>query len=198
VDISSYGQYVAGVDEVGRGPLAGAVVTAAVILPEGDLPDFLKDSKKLSKKKREEVFEWIMAEAVAVGIGEASVAEIDKMNILRASLLAMSRAVYQLPIIPNMALIDGNHVPVDLPCPGRAIIKGDSRVKSIAAASIIAKVTRDRAMAELGVLYPEYGFEKHAGYGTRQHLDALETFGPILGQHRISFAPVKRLMLEPA
>ncbi len=189
---SCRGRLVAGVDEVGRGPLAGAVVAAAVILDREKPIDGLMDSKKLSEKKREQLFGEIKAKSIAYAIGRAEVQEIDAINILQASLLAMQRAVNGLPVQPALALIDGNRCP-DLPCRGRAIVKGDSQVAEIAAAAILAKVIRDNEMRELDGQYPGYGFAKHKGYPTREHMLALTELGvsPI---HRVSFGPVKRLL----
>ena len=168
---------VCGVDEAGRGPLCGPVVAAAVILPNGWMPEGLNDSKKLSPKKRELLFDAIIANAVAYGIAEASVAEIDALNILEATLLAMRRAIAQLSPAPDFALIDGN-VDRDFPLPARAVIGGDGLVAEIAAASILAKVTRDRMCLELDAQYPQYGIAKHKGYGTKVHMDALRKYGP--------------------
>jgi ribonuclease HII len=184
---------VAGIDEVGRGPFAGPVVAAAVILDHKNIPDGIQDSKKLSKPKREELFDAIFA-AASVGIGEASVDEIDRLNILSASLLAMRRAMAALPKRPDVALVDGNRDP-KLGIPTRLIIKGDGRSLSIAAASIVAKVTRDRKMCTLAETYPHYGWEKNAGYGTAEHRKGLSQFG-ITPQHRRSFAPIRALIDE--
>lgn len=183
---------VAGVDEVGRGPLAGPVVAAAVVLPdEYNLPG-LTDSKKISAKSRELLDDEIRSIAVDYAIAEASVAEIDELNILQASLLAMRRAVLGLQQVPEHALIDGNKLP-KLPCAATAIVGGDLTEPSISAASIIAKVYRDSMMHAYAKQYPGYGMEKNMGYPTRQHLDALMTLGatPI---HRRTFGPVKRLL----
>lgn len=184
---------VCGVDEAGRGPLAGPVVAAAVILDPAHLPPGLDDSKKLTAKKREALYGLIRAQA-QVGVGMASVEEIDRINILAASMLAMSRAVAALPSAPAHALIDGNRSP-ELACPATPVVKGDSRSLSIAAASIVAKVTRDRMMIEMAAEFPAYGFERHMGYGTKQHLDALENAGPC-PHHRKSFAPVAALLTQ--
>jgi ribonuclease HII len=183
---------VAGVDEVGRGPLAGPVVVAVVILPEGKQIKGLKDSKQLLEKRREELFIEIIANAIAYAIGRAEVEEIDKINILQATLLAMQRAVNQLSIAPDEVLIDGNKAPL-LKYPNKTIIKGDQLIPCISAASIVAKVTRDREMKGLDSIYPQYGFANHKGYATREHLLALQKFGvsPI---HRRSFAPVRDLL----
>lgn len=190
---------VAGVDEVGRGPLAGAVVAAAVILDPEKPIEGLLDSKKLTEKKREELFIEIQENAKAYAIGRAEVAEIDKINILQASLLAMQRAVSQLHLVPEIALIDGNKCPT-LDCKSQAIIKGDGLVAEIAAAAILAKVTRDREMVELDRQYPGYGLAKHKGYPTKSHIQALQELG-VSSIHRVSFGPVKKLLasaLEPA
>ena len=182
-------QLVAGVDEVGRGPLAGPVVAAAVILDSQAIPDGLADSKLLSAPRREVLFNTILQQALAVGIGSASAIEIDRLNIRQATLLAMGRSVAALSLAPGLVLVDGNDPPA-LPCPCEAIIGGDALVCSIAAASIIAKVTRDRMMARLGQRYPAYGFAGHAGYGTAKHRAAIKEHGPCPA-HRYSFAPVK-------
>lgn len=182
-------QLVAGVDEVGRGPLAGPVVAAAVILDPQAIPDRLADSKLLSAPRREVLFDTILQQALAVGIGSASAIEIDRLNIRQATLLAMGRSVAALSLAPSLVLVDGNDPPALL-CPCEAIIGGDALVCSIAAASIIAKVTRDRMMARLGQRYPAYGFAGHAGYGTAKHRAAIKEHGPCPA-HRYSFAPVK-------
>lgn len=183
------GNLLAGVDEVGRGPLAGDVVAAAVILDMARPIDGLDDSKKLSEKKREYLYEVIRERALAYAVASASVAEIDSINILHASLLAMTRAVQQLATQPEYVLVDGNRLP-RWTYRGEAVVKGDSRVASIAAASIMAKVTRDRALVELDGVYPGYGFASHKGYATEEHLLALEKLGPT-PIHRRSFAPVR-------
>ncbi|HEY8065531.1 MAG TPA: ribonuclease HII [Methylosinus sp.] len=180
---------VAGVDEVGRGPLAGPVAAAAVILDPDRLPDGVDDSKALSAKAREAAFERIAASALAIGVAFASVEEIDGLNIRQASLLAMARAVAALHVAPGFVLVDGRDLPA-LGCPGEAIVKGDALSLSIAAASIVAKVLRDRQMRRLAALYPHYGFETNAGYGTRAHLAALQAHGPT-PFHRMSFAPLR-------
>jgi ribonuclease HII len=182
-------QLIAGVDEVGRGPLVGDVVTAAVILDPARPISGLNDSKKLSEKKREALFEIIRENALAFAIGRCSAAEIDEFNILQATMKAMQRAVAGLNIQPEFVLIDGNRCPA-LMMPSQAIVKGDSLVAEISAASILAKVTRDREMAELDLQYPQYGFAQHKGYPTAQHLAALAEHGP-LSIHRRSFKPVK-------
>lgn len=183
---------VAGVDEVGRGPLAGPVVAAAVILDPDKPITGLNDSKKLTEKRREALFDVIKTNALAWAIGRADVAEIDALNILQASLLAMRRAVEQLEPRPVHALIDGNRCP-QLPCSAEAIIKGDAKVPAISAASIMAKVVRDREMLEMERLYPGYGFASHKGYPSAQHLEALVRLG-ITPIHRRSFGPVSRLL----
>lgn len=184
---------ICGVDEAGRGPLAGAVVAAAVVLPENHGIVGLNDSKKLSEKKREILFPQIIEKAISYSIAEASVEEIDKLNILQATFIAMTRAINQLTILPNKILIDGNKIPPQLKhlyC--EAIIGGDAKIESISAASILAKVTRDKHLLELDKLYPEYGFANHKGYGTKQHLASIDKYGPIIGIHRMSFAPLKQ------
>lgn len=176
---------VCGVDEAGRGPLSGPVVAAACILPDNWLPDGLNDSKKLSPKKRELLFDLIKENAVAYSIASASPKEIDEMNILNATMLAMRRAILALPTLPDFALIDGN-MARNMPIPTKTVIKGDALSASIAAASILAKVTRDRLCEEDDKNYPEYGFAKHKGYGTAAHMAAIRTFGPT-PIHRKSF-----------
>ncbi|GAC1036256.1 ribonuclease HII [Pseudomonas sp. No.117] len=180
---------VAGVDEVGRGPLCGAVVTAAVILDPGRPILGLNDSKKLSLTRREALFEEIQEKALAWCVARAEVAEIDRLNILHATMLAMQRAVEGLKVQPRLALIDGNRCP-KLAVPSSPVVKGDSQVPAIAAASILAKVTRDREMQALDVLYPGYGLAGHKGYPTAEHLEALRRLGPT-PIHRRSFAPVR-------
>lgn len=183
---------VAGLDEVGRGPLAGPVIACAAIIPNGvAIPDGLDDSKKLSARKREALFAYL-TENVHYGLGEASPAEIDQINILQASLLAMQRAFDALSVPPATALVDGNKLP-SLPCPAHAIVKGDGTSPAIAAAAIIAKVTRDRIMADLSKTHPEYGWERNAGYPTAQHRQALSQFGAT-PHHRRSFAPVHKIL----
>lgn len=168
---------ICGIDEAGRGPLAGPVCAAAVILPEGlEIPG-LNDSKKLTDKKRRELFPIIEEQALAYGIGWASQEEIDGINILQATFLAMSRAVEQLNIRPDLALVDGNRAPT-LDLPVETVVKGDSLSASIAAASVLAKVSRDDVMLRMAEEYPGYGFEVHKGYGTKAHYEALRTFGP--------------------
>ena len=176
---------VCGIDEAGRGPLAGPVVAAAVILPQGiELPG-VTDSKKITEKKRELLFDFVKENALAWGIGEASEQEIDEINILQATFLAMHRAVDHLQIPADFALVDGNRIS-GLDIPSECVIGGDGRVLSIAAASILAKVTRDRYMREMAQKYPEYGFEKHKGYGTKAHYAAIEQYG-ICPLHRRTF-----------
>lgn len=184
---------VCGVDEAGRGPLAGPVVAAAVILDPTRQITGLNDSKKLSARKREALAVEIRAVALAWAVAEASVEEIDRINILQASLLAMRRAVEALAVSPVHALIDGNRCPA-LPCTAEAIVGGDGKVASIAAASILAKTTRDAGMRELHARYPQYAFDRHMGYPTAFHLQALKVYGasPV---HRRSFAPVAQLAL---
>ncbi len=183
---------IAGVDEVGRGPLAGPVVAAAVILDPRHPIAGLADSKKLSEKKRELLFDEIQRKALAWAIGRAEVDEIDRLNILHASLLAMQRAVAGLDPAPDHALIDGNRCPV-LRCTAQAIIKGDDKVPAISAASILAKVTRDREMTALDAVYPGYGLAQHKGYPAPTHLHALTTLG-VTPIHRRSFKPVKDVL----
>ena len=183
---------LAGVDEVGRGPLAGDVVAAAVILDPARPIAGLADSKKLTEKKREALFIQIYEQALSVAVGRASVAEIDHLNILQASLLAMHRAVQALPVQPDYVLVDGNRLP-RWHYRAQAVVKGDSRVAAISAASIIAKVTRDREMQQFAVDYPQYDFAGHKGYPTPVHLAALRRHGPS-PIHRRSFGPVKALL----
>ena len=184
---------IAGVDEAGRGPLAGPVVAAAVILDPITPILGIKDSKKLSENKREELFTIICSSALAWSIAQTEVDEIDTLNILQATLLAMQRAVLKLKIQPIKVLVDGNKAP-SLPYETEAIIDGDNKVKAISAASILAKVARDRQLIELDKLYPEYGFAKHKGYPTKAHIQALQTYGPC-ACHRRSYAPVRRATL---
>ncbi|KZY31932.1 MULTISPECIES: ribonuclease HII [unclassified Oleiphilus] len=186
------GELLAGVDEVGRGPLVGPVVAAAVILDPANPIEGLADSKKLSEKKREMLFDEIHEKALACSITRASVEEIDEINILHASMLAMKRAVESLSIKPEYVLIDGNRCP-QLNIPSEAVVKGDSRVACIAAASIIAKVSRDREMKELDKEYPGYGLAQHKGYPTKAHLEALRQLG-VNNLYRRSFKPVKQLL----
>ena len=181
---------LAGVDEAGRGPLAGPVVAAAVILDERAPIKGLADSKVLTALKRERLYDEIRAKALCCSIALASVEEIDTLNILQATMLAMQRSVEGLRLKPTKVLVDGNRLP-SLKVLAEAIVSGDARVPAISAASILAKVTRDRMLQELHVQHPGYGFDRHKGYGTAQHLKALETLGP-LAAHRRSFAPVAR------
>ncbi len=183
---------VAGVDEAGRGPLAGPVVAAAVILDELKPIKGLADSKKLTKRKREQLYDEIRAKALCFSVAQASVQEIDALNILQATLLAMRRAVEGLRLSPKLVLVDGNRLPV-LPIRAEAIVKGDDLVPAISAASILAKVTRDRWCHEVDTLYPAYGFASHKGYGTALHLAALQTHGAC-PEHRTSFRPVTEVM----
>lgn len=185
---------VCGVDEAGRGPLAGPVVAAAVIL-DGDRPiPGLNDSKQLSAARREALAPLIRERALAWAVAEASVEEVDRLNIYHASHLAMCRAVAALGVAPELALVDGNRLPRDLPCPGRAEVKGDARFAAIAAASILAKTARDAQMQALARVYPQYGFERHMGYPTPAHLAALQAHGPC-PIHRRSFGPVAQQTL---
>ena len=188
--------WVCGVDEAGRGPLVGAVVAGAVVLDPENPIEGLKDSKKLSPARREYLYEQIMQKAKAWGIGEASPAEIDEINILQATMLAMRRAIEDLTTRlggwPDKALIDGNRCP-ELPIAAEAIVKGDAKEPAISAASILAKVTRDRQMQELHERHPQYGFAQHMGYPTEAHFAALQNFG-VCAEHRRSFAPVRRVL----
>lgn len=174
-----------GVDEAGRGPLAGPVCAAACILPRGLVIDGLDDSKKLSDKKRRELFDVIKREAVSFGVAFASVEEIEEHNILRATFMAMNRAIAKLDVVPELAIIDGNRA-AGIEMPARCIVKGDSKCADIAAASILAKVTRDEYMLAMAEKYPEYHFEKHKGYGTKLHYEVLREYGPS-PIHRMSF-----------
>ncbi len=176
---------ICGVDEAGRGPLAGPVFAAAVILSDGVEIEGLNDSKKLSEKKREELFPIICEKAVAFGIASADEKEIDEINILNATFLAMQRAIEKLSIVPDFVLVDGNRLP-KLNCEGKSVVKGDSLSASIAAASVLAKVSRDRFMLDLAKKYPEYEFEKHKGYPTKLHYEKVEQFG-ISDIHRKTF-----------
>ena len=188
------GSLLAGCDEAGRGPLAGAVVAAAVILDPEQAIAGLADSKKISASKRESLFDEITQQSRAYAIAECSVAEIDQLNILQASLLAMHRAVAALTPQPEFVAVDGNKLP-DWHYPSEAVVKGDDRVAAIAAASILAKVTRDRALVALDQTFPEYGFAQHKGYPTKAHLAALAKYG-VTTAHRQSFAPVRRVLSE--
>lgn len=183
---------LAGVDEAGRGPLAGPVVAAAVILDELKPIRGLADSKVLSPGRREKLYDQVLARALCVSVGQASVDEIDRLNILQATLLAMRRAVEGLRLVPRLVLVDGNQVPV-LKMQVSAIVKGDATVPAISAASIVAKVHRDRQCAELHLRFPDYGFGAHKGYPTPEHLAALQRHGPCV-EHRRSFAPVRRCL----
>ena len=182
-----------GVDEVGRGPLIGNVVAAAVILDVNKPIAGLNDSKKLSEKKRDLLYDQICERALAYHIAFASAQEVDEINVLQASLLAMQRAITGLTVAAEHDYIDGNKLPKNLPCPASAIVKGDSKVASIAAASILAKVTRDRQMLELHKQFPQYGFAQHKGYPTKAHLAAIQQFGLISG-YRQSYAPVRKIL----
>ena len=183
---------VAGVDEVGRGPLAGPVTAAAVVLDPESIPDGLNDSKKLTLKVRERLFDELHEKA-SVSVAHATVSEIDELNILRASHLAMRRAVEGLPNPPDFALIDGNMIPDGLTCGAEALVKGDGRSLSIAAASIVAKVVRDRIMVDLAQQHPGYGWEKNAGYPTKLHREALQSLG-VTPHHRRSFKTVHNML----
>ena len=183
---------VCGLDEVGRGPWAGPVVAAAVVLNPEDIPQGLNDSKKLSAARREVLYDLLL-ERAQCGVGEASVAEIEDLNILRASDLAMRRAVAALPASPAHALVDGTRVPPDLGCAATAVVKGDGRCLSIAAASIVAKVTRDRIMVALSQQYPGYGWERNAGYGVPEHQRGLKDLG-VTPHHRRSFKPIHNIL----
>lgn len=182
---------VAGMDEAGRGPLAGPVVAAAVVLDPARIPDGLDDSKRLTFEQREVLFERIVSSALGVAMASVSAEGIDGMNILRASLEAMRRAACGLSVRPKLALADGRDVPPGLPCEGRALVRGDQRSQSIAAASIVAKVMRDRMMAGCGRVHVHYGFEVHMGYATVRHRTAIGLHGPVARLHRTSFAPFR-------
>jgi ribonuclease HII len=186
---------VCGIDEAGRGPWAGPVYAAAVILDPAAIPGGLDDSKRLTPERREELYEIIHLSAVAVGIGRASVEEISTINILQASFLAMRRAVAALARRPALALVDGHLLPPGLPCRGRAVIGGDGLALSIAAASIVAKVARDRTMVALSQQFPGYGWETNMGYGTKSHADALSRLG-LTPHHRRSFEPIHKMLYE--
>ena len=202
---SSINKTVAGIDEAGRGPWAGPVVAGAVIIKDRHLDAFLleglDDSKKLSAKKREALYEKLFeAESrgqVVIGIGQASAKEIDALNILQATFLAMRRAAEALKEQPEAAIIDGNQNPKGFVCPSRTVVKGDAKSMSISAASIVAKVYRDRLMAELALKYPFYAFEKNAGYGTKAHIEGLKQYG-ITPEHRKSYRPIQEIMMQKA
>ena len=191
---ASGARIVAGVDEVGRGPLCGPVTAAAVILDPARIPPGITDSKALSATRRDQLFDQIMA-CAHVCVAHASVEEIDALNILQATFLAMRRAVAGLPLAPDHLLVDGNRLPRDLPCRAEAVVKGDARSLSIAAASIVAKVTRDRIMVDLAQQHPGYGWENNAGYPTSEHLAALLNLG-VTPHHRRSFRPVHNILYQ--
>ena len=186
---------ICGIDEAGRGPWAGPVVAGAVILDAATLPPDLigglDDSKKLKPARREELFEGLKA-CARIGVGRADVAEIDDINILQATMLAMARAVGGLGVVPDLALVDGNREP-DLECRVQCVVRGDAKSLSIAAASIVAKVTRDRIMAGLAATFPGYGWERNAGYGTKEHQGALAALG-VTSEHRKSYAPIRKIL----
>ena len=190
--IAESGDLIAGVDEAGRGPLAGPVVAAAVILDPNNPIEGLRDSKKLSARVRERLADEIKKKALAWSIAHATVEEIDELNILEATMLAMKRAIVGLSVEPNLILVDGNRIP-KMNYRINAVVKGDDKVPAISAASILAKTTRDSAMIELDARYPEYGFAKHKGYGVKQHIEAIRRYG-ILPVHRKSFSPVKEML----
>ncbi len=192
--LANWATVVAGVDEVGRGPLAGPVTAAAVILNPDAIPEGLNDSKKLTAKRRQALYEVLM-ETADVSIAHASVEEIDEINILEASHLAMRRALAGLGRVPDYALVDGNRKPRDMPCAGETIIKGDARSVSIAAASIVAKTVRDALMVDLAQQHPGYGWETNAGYGSKTHLEALRNLG-VTPHHRRSFKPVHNILYQ--
>lgn len=177
---------ICGVDEAGRGPLAGPVCAAAVILPEGAVIEGLDDSKKLTEKKRERLYDIIKQTAVAYSVAYGTLEEIETVNILEATYLAMNRAIEGLTVKPDFALIDGNRVPRGIKIPCETVVKGDSKSMSVAAASVLAKVTRDRLMLEYNKKYPEYNFKKHKGYGTKEHTELIKQYGPC-EIHRLSF-----------
>lgn len=177
---------ICGVDEAGRGPLAGPVCAAAVILPEDAVIEGLNDSKKLSEKKREMLFDVIKEKAVAFSVAYGTLEEIEELNILQATFLAMNRAIDGLKVKPDFALIDGNRVPKDIKIPCETVVKGDGKSMSVAAASVLAKVTRDRLMLEYDKKYPLYDFKKHKGYGTKEHTELIKKYGPCR-IHRMSF-----------
>jgi len=195
-DLSQKGfRHIAGVDEVGRGPWAGPVVAAAVIFPPKILLPDINDSKKLNHLQREKLFKQIKKKALSVGVGIAEVGDINQLNILKASLKAMHQALLNLKISPEFVLVDGREKIPHLKIPQMPIIKGDSKSQSIAAASIIAKVTRDKIMQTLHRQFPEFGFDRHKGYGTKKHQEALKKFGPT-PLHRLGYAPVKLSYLK--
>lgn len=177
---------ICGVDEAGRGPLAGPVCAAAVILPENAVIEGLNDSKKLSEKKREALYDVIKEKAIAFCVAYGTLEEIETLNILQATFLAMNRAIDGLAVKPDFALIDGNRVPKDIKIPCETVVKGDGKAMSVAAASVLAKVTRDRLMLEYDKKYPEYDFKKHKGYGTKEHTELIKKYGPC-EIHRMSF-----------
>lgn len=183
---------VAGVDEAGRGPLAGPVVAAAVILDPDRIPNGLDDSKRLKPEAREAIFEKILSQAVAVSLASICAGSIDSSDIRLASLDAMRRAVATLSLQPSMVLADGRDIPPGLPCQCKAVVKGDQRSQSIAAASIVAKVVRDRTMKRAGLWDDRYGFDSHAGYATARHREAIVQHGPVMRMHRMTFAPCKQ------
>ena len=183
---------VCGIDEVGRGPWAGPVVAAAVILDPAAIPAGIDDSKRLPAARRQDLHDALLA-AARVGIGRASVSEIDTMNILQASFLAMRRAVAALGVRPGFALVDGHMVPPGLPCRSEPVVGGDARALSIAAASIVAKVTRDRIMVALALQFPGYAWERNMGYGTRDHVEGLERYG-VTQHHRRGFRPIHKML----
>lgn len=193
---------VAGIDEAGRGPWAGPVVAGAVIFLDRNVDDFLlknlNDSKKLTAKKREELYEKLFQASkkgqLLLGIGEATVEEIDNLNILQATFLAMKRAKEALGVNPDFALIDGNQKPQGIGCDCATVVKGDAKSYSISAASILAKVYRDRLMRDLAQKYPYYAFEKNAGYGTKAHVDGLNSYGVVKGIHRLSYRPIQKIL----
>jgi ribonuclease HII len=187
-------EFVAGVDEAGRGPLAGPVVVAAVILDPARRINGLADSKVLTAERREVLAARIRERAIAFSVVTIDVADIDRINIFHATMLGMTRALVQLAPAPTLALIDGNRLPKELPCAARAIVDGDATERAISAASILAKVARDALMCELDVVHPGYGFARHKGYGTPEHLAALDRLGPC-PQHRSTFMPVKQMTL---
>lgn len=187
---------VAGLDEAGRGPLAGPVCAAAVILDPERIPDGLDDSKRLTEALREALAPAIEAAAIACAVAWATHLEVDRLNVLQASMLAMRRALLALRVTPTLALVDGNRCPDDLPCAARAVVGGDGLEPAISAASILAKVARDREMQRLAAEHPQYGFARHKGYPTAEHLEALRRHGPC-AIHRRSFAPVRALLEVP-